>query len=171
MQISLRSHLIAGTAAVVGASAIALTPVIAQHEALPNIQVPSASSAEVALAGFDSPITELLGSIGVGGAFLFSPAVAPFVPPGWPLPTLGLLPQFITGALPIVRQLGLNGSDYITTTAGALVTAGVITSEVTWNLPGHLLEAATLAINGDVDLRHRCRPRCLIRWLPQARPL
>ena len=31
MQISLRSQMIAGTAAVVGASAIALTPVVAQH--------------------------------------------------------------------------------------------------------------------------------------------
>ncbi len=73
MQISLRSQMIAGTAAIVGASAIALTPVVAQHEMLPNIQLPSASSA-VALAGFDSPITELLGiTWALSVAYLFSP--------------------------------------------------------------------------------------------------
>ena len=53
MQISLRSQLIAGTAAVVGASAIAMTPVTAAHISLPSVQVPSA--AQVVLAGFDSP--------------------------------------------------------------------------------------------------------------------
>lgn len=148
MQISLRSHLIAGTAAVVGAGAIAMTPVVAQHEALPNIQLPSASAA-VALAGFDSPITELIGTIGLAGNYLFSPDAGPS--PMLP-PTVGLLPQFITGALPIIRQLGLDGSDYITTTAGALLTAAGITSEVTWNLPGNLIDAGKLAIGGDVDL-------------------
>ena len=60
MQISLRSHLIAGTAAVVGASAIAMTPVMGAQLSLPAINVPTV--AKVTLAGLDSPISELLGS-------------------------------------------------------------------------------------------------------------
>ena len=70
MQISLRSHLIAGTAAVVGASAIALTPVMGAQLSLPAINVPTV--AKVTLAGFDSPISELLGSVILGGQLLFS---------------------------------------------------------------------------------------------------
>ena len=64
MQISLRSQMIAGTAAVVGASAIAMTPVTPVGQAnlaMPDLQIPSA--AQVALAGFDSPLSELLLSL------------------------------------------------------------------------------------------------------------
>ena len=70
MQISLRSHLIAGTAAVVGASAIAMTPVMGAQLSLPAINVPTV--AKVTLAGLDSPISELLGSVILGGQLLFN---------------------------------------------------------------------------------------------------
>ena len=48
MQISLRSHLIAGTAAVVGASAIAMTPVMGAQLSLPAINVPTVAKVTLA---------------------------------------------------------------------------------------------------------------------------
>jgi len=59
MQISLRSYLTAGTAAVVGASAIALTPVISQPMSVPAL--PAAVSANVSLAGISEVISAAVG--------------------------------------------------------------------------------------------------------------
>ncbi len=150
MQISLRSHLIAGTAAVVGASAIAMTPVVAQHDlALPAIPAPAAS-ASVQLAGFDSPITELLTSIGLTNQFLFSNTGPVGLPGPWTgsLSTSGLVPQIITDALPVVRQLGFNGSDYIFQSVKGLGTSAVALSEGVWNAAGQL---ASLNIQGAIN--------------------
>jgi hypothetical protein len=175
VQISLRSHLIAGTAAVVGASAIAMTPVMGAQLSLPSINVPTV--AKVTLAGLDSPISELLGSVILGGQFLFStdtdvvtranwgPSAFPFAP-SVPAPdagsapvfgtalesdelgaftSIGLLPNFIDLALPSVRQLGINGSDYLNTSVFGLSAAGIALSEGVWNAAGQLL---TLDIPG-----------------------
>ena len=175
MQISLRSHLIAGTAAVVGASAIAMTPVMGAQLSLPSINVPTV--AKVTLAGLDSPISELLGSVILGGQFLFStetdvvtranwgPTAFPFAPSA-PAPdagsapvfgtalesdtlgaftSIGLLPNFIDLALPSVRQLGINGSDYLNVATFGLSAAGIALSEGVWNAAGDLL---TLDIPG-----------------------
>jgi hypothetical protein len=172
VQISLRSHLIAGTAAVVGASAIAMTPVMGAQLSLPSINVPTV--ANVTLAGLDSPISELLGSIILGGQLLLNagpenaadagawgPTAFPF--PGGSLITaglvadglylggaegdfgVGLLPQIIDDALPIIRQLGINGSDYLNATVAGLSAAGLALSEGVWNAAGELL---TLDIAG-----------------------
>ncbi|MCX6489324.1 MAG: hypothetical protein NT156_15390, partial [Mycobacterium sp.] len=181
MQISLRSHLIAGTAAVVGASAIAMTPVMGAQLSLPAINVPTV--AKVTLAGLDSPISELLGSVILGGQLLLNAgpqnAIDPqawgpsafgtftgnvFTPfPGAGLITgglvasglylggpgfdngVGVLPQIIDDALPIIRQLGINGSDYLNVTVAALSAAGIALSEGVWNAAGALL---TLDIPG-----------------------
>ncbi len=181
MQISLRSHLIAGTAAVVGASAIAMTPVMGAQLSLPAINVPTV--AKVTLAGLDSPISELLGSVILGGQLLFStdtdvtdralwgPTAFPFAPtlpnttppfdqtgtsaPVFPVAlesdelgaytSIGVLPNFIDFALPIVRQLGINGSDYLNVAVAGLSAAGVALSEGVWNAVGDLL---TLDIPG-----------------------
>ena len=181
MQISLRSHLIAGTAAVVGASAIAMTPVMGAQLSLPAINVPTV--AKVTLAGLDSPISELLGSVILGGQLLLNAgpqnAIDPeawgpsafgtftgdvFTPfPGAGLITAGLvasglylggaegdfgvgvLPQIIDDALPIIRQLGINGSDYLNVTVAGLSAAGIALSEGVWNAAGDLL---TLDIPG-----------------------
>jgi len=155
VQISLRSHLIAGTAAVVGASAIAMTPVMGAQLSLPSINVPTI--ADVSLAGFDSPITELLGTVIQGGNLLFNTSQAVSVASNWgpsaffqPLPwianplnggysAIGLLPQIIDDALPIIRQLGINGSDYLDVAVAGLGGAGVALSEGVWNAAGQLL--------------------------------
>ena len=181
MQISLRSHLIAGTAAVVGASAIAMTPVMGAQLSLPAINVPTV--AKVTLAGLDSPISELLGSVILGGQLLFNtsqdvtdadlwgptafqiPATLPNTTPpfdqtGTSAPvfpdalltdtlggysSIGLLPQIIDDALPITRQLGINGSDYLNVAVAGLSAAGIALSEGVWNAAGDLL---TLDIPG-----------------------
>jgi len=60
MQISLRSYLAAGSAAVVGASAIALTPVISQPMSVPTL--PAAATVNIALsAGVSDLVTAALG--------------------------------------------------------------------------------------------------------------
>ena len=166
MQISLRSHLIAGTAAVVGASAIAMTPVMGAQLSLPSINVPTA--AKVTLAGLDSPISELLGSVILGGQLLFNTdqdvanndlwGPTAFQQIGVPVfpgllqtdalggySSIGLLPQIIDDALPITRQLGINGSDYLNVATFGLSAAGVALSEGVWNAAGQLL---TLDIPG-----------------------
>ena len=166
MQISLRSHLIAGTAAVVGASAIAMTPVMGAQLSLPAINVPTV--AKVTLAGLDSPISELLGSVILGGQLLFNTSQdvsdadlwgpTAFQQGGVPIfpaalgtdalggySSIGLLPQIIDDALPITRQLGINGSDYLNVAVAGLSAAGIALSEGVWNAAGQLL---TLDIPG-----------------------
>jgi hypothetical protein len=164
MQISLRSNLIAGTAAVVGASAIAMTPVTGVHPSLPSVQVPSA--VQVALAGFDSPLSELIATGEMAGSYLFNTIYDPKDPSSWwfsgittgtgggvawPNPLLGtaalggyssvgLIPQFIDDALPIISQLGYNGSSYIDEAIYGLGGAAYTLSEGVWNAAGQLLK-------------------------------
>lgn len=170
MQISLRSQMIAGTAAVVGASAVALTPV-APAVNLPALHAPS--FAQVTLAGFDSPLTELLNTSVLATNYLFSSA-SPTSAANWPfanfgttlggLPFLpaaltnsalggysavGLLPQIIDDALPIISQLGYNGSDYLQVASTGLYGAAFSLSEGVWNLPGGIIDAAGEFIGGD----------------------
>lgn len=173
MQITLRSHLIAGTAAVVGAGAIAMTPVTAAHLNLPAVQAQSV--AQVALAGFDSPLTELLSTVFLAGNYLFDTGQNPLVPGSWPFSgiaagtgpvgslawpaalgsdelggysSVGLVPQIIDDALPIISTLGYNGSTYLQAAISGLSTSGIILSEGVWNAVGDLI---TLDIPGALN--------------------
>ena len=170
MQISLRSHLIAGTAAVVGAGAIAMNPVVGAQLSLPSIAAPSVAS--VALAGLDSPISELLGTVILGSQYLFNTTSNPLLAASWPYsgmgtiggipvfpaalasPTaggysqVGLVPQIIADHLPAISQLGINGSQYLAASAAGLAGAGYLLSEGVWNAAGQLL---TLNIGGAVS--------------------
>jgi hypothetical protein len=159
MQISLRSQLIAGTAAVVGASAIAMTPVTSAHLSLPSIQTPSAVQA--ALVAFSSPLAQLSETVIMSSAYLFNTDLDPAEAASWfyanfgdefgvipanfpgivpavlgqpsianPFGTgvyssVGLIPQIIDDALPIISQLGYNGSDYLNVTGTSVGLAGV----------------------------------------------
>ncbi len=146
MQISIRSHLIAGTAAVVGASAIAMTPVTAANLHLPTVKVPSV--AQVALTGLDSPITEMLNTLSYVNFDLFNgnPTYAD-TNYSWE-PYGGMLPEFIYTALPILTQMGYNGAANINNTLADLNTAAIILSEAVWNLPGVVITAAKELFNG-----------------------
>ena len=81
MQISLRSHLIAGTAAVVGASAIAMTPVMGAQLSVPSINVPAA--AQVTLAAFNSPLAALFDTLNVANNYLIDSFSNPLVAENW----------------------------------------------------------------------------------------
>ena len=62
--------------------------------------------------------------------------------------SVGVIPQIIDDALPIISQLGYNGSDYLNVTGDALFGAGYALSEGVWNAIGDLL---TLNIQGAVE--------------------
>lgn len=142
MDISLRSQIVAGTAAVVGAGAIAMTPVLPAH--MPSVELPATAAASVALAGFDSPITELIDTLAATTPFLVSTADWPGPPPlTAALVKVGLIPQIIADALPIIRQLGVNGSTYLDTTFNAVNTAAQAISEGVWNFPEAVIDAVT----------------------------
>ena len=167
MQISLRSHLIAGTAAVVGAGAIAINPVMGAQLSLPSINVPAA--AQVALAAFDSPLAQLFATLDVANNYLLDSASNPSVAANWPfagfgttfgvppanyplLPaalesaelggysSVGLVSQFIDDALPIISQLGYNGLNYLNITGNALFGAGAELTQSLWTAGGLLLQ-------------------------------
>jgi hypothetical protein len=172
MQISLRSQLVAGTAAIVGASAIAMTPVMGAQLSLPSVQVPSAVA--VTLTGLDSPISELLATLELANTYLLNATLNPtpanpldspwaFAGFGAGIPvfptalaapeaggytSVGLLPQIIDDALPIISQLGYNGSDYLNVTGDALFGAGIGLSEGIWNAAGAVL---TLDFGGAIN--------------------
>ena len=164
MQISIRSQLIAGTAAIVGASAIAMTPVTQANLALPNLQLPSAD--QVALAGFDSPLSELLGTVSSFNQWLASPlngtanytdlgglfngtGVA-IVKGGYQFSSVGLLPQVINDHMPILTQFGLNGVASLESALNAGTTIALIGSEALWNLPGAFVTATQQALSGNI---------------------
>jgi len=164
MQISIRSQLIAGTAAVVGASAIAMTPVTQANLALPTLQLPSAN--QVALAGFDSPLSELIGTFNsfnqwlassdnttagytdLGG--LVTAGGVAIAKGGFGFNAVGLLPQVINDHMPILTQVGLNGADSLESMLNAGTTIGLIASEGLWNLPGAFVTATQQALSGDI---------------------
>jgi len=167
MQISLRSHLIAGTAAIVGAGAIAVNPVMGAQLSVPSINVPAA--AQVALAAFDSPLAQLFATLDVANNYLLDSASSPSLAANWPyagfgttfgvppanyplLPaalnsaelggysSVGLVSQFIDDALPIISQLGYNGLNYLNLTGNALFGAGADLTQSLWTAGGLLLQ-------------------------------
>ena len=177
MQISLRSQLIAGTTAIVGASAIAMTPVTGAHLSLPSVQVPS--SAQVAMAAFSSPLAQLslttllhstylfngdaqpagrveLGLFRVRGSGTGEQGGLPVLPAGLALPeaggysSVGLIPQIIDDALPIISQLGYNGSEYLNATATSVALAGVQLGE---GITGAIEDLLSFDIPGALESR------------------
>jgi hypothetical protein len=164
MHITLRSQLIAGTAAVVGATAIAATPVTVAHLDLPSL--PSSTVAYVTLAGFNNPISNLLATAGVATNYLFNATSSVADEASWPysgfslgtllpgaltqgaltingLPidfnAVGLLPQINNDAFPVFQKLANNGAAYINATTNALTSAGYALTEGVWTATGQAL--------------------------------
>lgn len=120
MLIALRSSSIAGATALVAASAIALTPLVSQHGSVPTLHMPVTLTA----TGFDQPLVEVLGTLNLINSDLFSSnqdCLACAVN-GGPLTYQGLVPQFISDALPIIRQLGYNATGYLGNSIEQLIT-------------------------------------------------
>ena len=106
--ISVRSYLTAGTAAVVGASAIALAPVMSAPALSPSA-VPAPAVAEIALTGVTLPLSDVMGVLqtlgGLGGSL--TGALGAFLPQ-----------QFINE---VVAEVLNQTAPLITTAAGEVV--------------------------------------------------
>ena len=131
MPIAVRSPFIAGAALAVGIGALSAAPPV-----------------PVSLASFDSPLGELLSTISYINNDIFN-GTDVFGDFEWE-PYQGLIPETIYTALPIVSQLGYNGSAYIGGTLDALTTSAYILDQAVWNLPAALVTAAQQAIGGDI---------------------
>lgn len=155
MHTTLRSQLIAGTTAVVGAAAIAVAPVPTAHLNLPSLQAPT-----VTLAALSNPISNLLATLGVTTNYLFNATSSFNDAASWPnsgfslgllLPAalatsalggfnaVGVLPQANNDALPVLQKLANNGSAYINATTNALTSAGYALSQGVWTAAGQAL--------------------------------
>ncbi|MBB3605876.1 hypothetical protein FHT40_005563 [Mycolicibacterium sp. BK556] len=141
-----------------------MTPVTQANLALPDVQLPSA--VQVGLAGFDSPLSELIGTFSSFNQWMFSSdnttagytdlggladatgvAIAKM---GFNFSSVGLLPQVINDHMPILSQVGLNGAESLGSTMNSLATMGLIASEAVWNLPGAFVTATQQALSGDI---------------------
>ena len=180
MQISLRSHLIAGSAAVLSAGVIATIPVSQVQLHLPAFAMNSA--AEVALAAFANPFEQLIATAQQGQTYAFADFYnGGDVPtPGageanWPYAgfdqtggdflnyalynevslgyysAVGLLPQVTIDNQPIATQLNLNWWSYINNVLTGVTGAATAVSAGVWNFPSAVITAAQLAIGGDVS--------------------
>ena len=161
MQLSLRSQLIAGAAAL-SATAVTVAP-IAQPDLLAS---PQQVAAAIQLSAFANPVTELLGTLALTSEFIFWQDSLPspsdlFWPDSFynsdftfvyaPI-NYGLLPdalnQFSSGALSAVLT---NLSGYIDTTVYGATGVAIGVSDAVFNTPFALITAAQLALAGQVD--------------------
>jgi hypothetical protein len=161
VQLSLRSQLIAGVAAL-SATAVAIAP-IAQPDLLAS---PQRVSAAIQLSAFANPVTELLGTLALTAENIFYQDTLPS--PSdlfWPdsfynsdftfvyAPNFyGLIPdevnQFSSGALSAVLN---NLSGYIDTTVYGVTGVAIGVSDAVFNTPFALITAAQLALAGQID--------------------
>ena len=161
MQLSLRSQLIAGVAAL-SATAVTVAP-IAQPDLLAS---PQQVAVAIQLSAFANPVTELLGTLALTSEFIFWQDSLPspsdlFWPDSFynsdftfvyaPI-NYGLLPdalnQFSSGALSAVLT---NLSGYIDTTVYGATGVAIGVSDAVFNTPFALITAAQLALAGQVD--------------------
>ena len=161
MQLSLRSQLIAGVAAL-SATAVAITP-IAQPDLLAS---PHQVSAAVQLSAFANPLSLLLETlVGTSASIFYQDPLPSQSDLFWPVsfynadftfayaPTYdGLIPdavnQFSFGALSAVLN---NLSGYIDTTLYGVTGVAIGVSDAIFNTPFALITAAQLALAGQID--------------------
>ncbi|MCW1958045.1 MAG: hypothetical protein KIH64_005775 [Mycobacterium sp.] len=174
MQISLRSHLVAGVAAVVGAGVVTIAP--AAH--MPALPV----TAGVALTGFDNPIVELIDTAELVQTYLLASYYngANFPTPGageanWPgagmdqtggdvlnyalaqqntlgkYTNVGLLPYIVNANEPILQQLEVNWLGYLNTVLTGVTGAANAAAAGVWDFPAAVIDATKLAFSGQVQ--------------------
>lgn len=105
--ISLRSHLLAGTAAMVTAAAVTVSGVTASGADLPSANAPIVANVE--LAAYLNPLLEIFDTVQKTNLYLFSIAE----PPATAFDRAGIIPATLASGLPALSQLFLNGSDYV----------------------------------------------------------
>lgn len=174
MQLSVRSHFFAGTAALMGAAVImpmaAPSPILADSAAVAR---------PVSLLAFANPITELVSTLEMAQNYVFATYYnggdAPTAGAGeanWPSAgfdqsggeflnyllynevalgyynAVGVIPQNVTDASPLVRQLEVNWSDYINTALRGVTAAATAIGDGIWNLPAAVVDAVQLVLSG-----------------------
>ncbi|MBU3705732.1 MAG: hypothetical protein FGM50_03480 [Mycobacterium sp.] len=169
MQISLRSQMIAGTTALVGATAIAMTPVA------PAVNLPalSTSNAAVSLAALNNPLGALLntglvlGNYFLNGAYTTPDAnwpgsgtftypdgignVVNFIIPSFGVTTPGLIPNIIDTPFPALTALVTNWAGYAYIAgATALSVAGNI-ADIIWTVPATAVQVALDLLTLDIN--------------------
>lgn len=150
--ISVRSYLIAGTAAVVGAGAIALTPVPQSPDVSPAA-LPSAPVAEIALTGVTLPLTDVIGVLqtlgGLGGSL---PGVlGGFLPQQF---IDDVVAEVLNQATPLMTTAAGEVFDYLgSTLSGLLVGPDSIPARLgaaVGNIPAALAAAVQSLSTGDI---------------------
>ena len=174
MQISLRSQMIAGTTAIVGAAAIAMTPMA------PAVQLPalSASKAAVALAAVDNPFAALADTAGMALNYLINDQYSDVGADNWgaasgisdytnsvlpfsywndlsgylpAITNVGLIPNFLSVPFPVGTQLVNNWIGYANT---ALQVGTQVVGDLTgllWAPVGVTIAVAQAVISGQIS--------------------
>lgn len=113
--ISLRSQLLAGTAAMVTAAAVTVSGVTASGADLPSAKAPIVANVE--LAAWANPLLEIFDTVEKTNFYLFSIAEPPFSA----FDRAGIIPDFLAAGFPILTQYFLNASDYVAQTVDYFV--------------------------------------------------
>jgi hypothetical protein len=140
MSVSLRSHLLVGTAAVATASAVIVSAGTISASSLPAVKVPVA--ADVALAawyGNFDPLGDIMDTLQYANLYLFSIAE----PPATAFDRAGIVPDLLAAGFPSVTQYALNASDYVNQVGNYLLQDYDSQADI---LPG-ALRALSWAIN------------------------
>lgn len=118
MQITMRSYLTAGTVAVVGAGAIAMTPVVMDAP----LAVPAPAVAEVSLTGLGLSLTDVVGLLqgfGIGGAL---PDFLTSLPSLLPTDIVtAVVTEFVNQASPLVLAAAGEVFDYLGAAIAGLI--------------------------------------------------
>lgn len=151
MQVSLRSHLIAGAIAVVGTSAVALAPVMQTGVELPAIPTRAVTYA-LAANPVANPITSILSGFNMVANDLFNGFNTYPVLGGM---YQGIIPEFINNALPVASQLGFNWSYYIGNAVSEVLTSDTSTvaelANYVWDAAPAVVTAVGQVFSGDFD--------------------
>ena len=148
MQISVRSQLTAGMVAVVGAGAIAMTPVVMPTNAALSV-APTTVVADVQLAAFSfSDVLGILQTLGLGGAL---PDITSLLPANVLTAVVG---EFINEAGPVVTGAAGEVLTYLTGAVTGLIVGGdsVLARIIgaVGNIPGVLTSAVQSLTGGDI---------------------
>ena len=105
--VSLRTNLLAGTAAVLTVTAVTVSGVTASSAALSPVRAPA--TANVEFVAYLSPLLEIFDTVQKANLYLFSIAE----PPVTEFDRAGIIPATLASGLPALSQVFLNGSDYV----------------------------------------------------------
>ena len=148
MQISVRSHLTAGMVAVVGAGAIAMTPVVMSTNPVLSA-TPVTAVADVQLAAFSfSDVLGILNTFGLGGAL---PDITSLIPSNL---LTAAVTEFVSELTPVLTGAATESLAYVTSAvAGLIVGPDSVLARIigaAGNIPAVLTTAVQSLSAGDV---------------------